>query len=47
MGGWCRLRERCARHLSADRRAPAERLCAPGARDQFAPLDLAPARAAA
>ena len=27
MGGWCGLRNRCERHLTADREVVAERLC--------------------
>lgn len=30
MGGWCAKRENCMNHHAADRREPAERLCAPG-----------------
>lgn len=29
MGGWCRLRESCARYVLADRSRPVERLCVP------------------
>lgn len=35
MGGWCSRRDRCARHLTADRSAPFERLCEPGDHDCF------------
>lgn len=38
MGGWCRLRDRCARHLQADRREPAERLCPAGDPVEFLPI---------
>lgn len=31
MGGWCRKREHCPHFHAIDRRAPAERLCVPGA----------------
>jgi hypothetical protein len=30
LGGWCRIREACRHYRAADRREPAERLCAPG-----------------
>ena len=35
MGGWCAQREHCMHYHAADRSAPAERLCLPGA-DGFA-----------
>ena len=30
MGGWCKVRDRCAQHLLADRSTVAERLCPKG-----------------
>jgi hypothetical protein len=30
MGGWCKLRDKCARHHAVDRRRPVERLCERG-----------------
>jgi hypothetical protein len=30
MGGWCKLRDKCARHHAIDRRRPVDRLCETG-----------------
>lgn len=38
MGGWCHVRDRCALHLQADRREPAERVCGHGRSDAFTPI---------
>lgn len=35
MGGWCLQRERCARHMTHDRRVPIERLCEHDQLDAF------------
>lgn len=40
MGGWCAARDKCALHLADDRSKPAERLCEPGATDNFEPVRI-------
>ena len=41
MGGWCAVRERCARYQAASTRIPAERLCPKGSTPAFKPLEAA------
>ena len=41
MGGWCRRRNGCEHYAAADRREPAERLCAPGRDGVLAPAAVA------
>lgn len=40
MGGFCPIREKCARYHAARRREPSERLCSPGERDAWLPIDV-------
>lgn len=42
MGGRCAIRATCARYHAADRREPAERLCAPSQHDAWQPVNVIP-----
>lgn len=40
MGGRCDVRNGCAHYHAADRRDPSERLCSPGRRDAWQPVNV-------
>ena len=40
MGGWCALRDSCARYHQAGPQTPSERLCVPGQANAYRPLPL-------
>lgn len=40
MGGWCQLRDSCARHHAPNRAEPAERLCSPKQPDLWQPISI-------
>ena len=42
MGGWCALRDSCARHHQRTPHTPAERLCTPGQANAYRPLQPPP-----